>query len=172
MSYRLAEELQNTMKREHELFAFTSDVAPILLLLDRRDDPTTPLLNQWTYQAMVHELLGINNHRVDLSKAPGIKKEMQVREREKEEVEGGRREREKEKWSEGTREREREKRVHVLHALAHSACTIRRTHMCTHTCTFLYRDNQAYNNLIPLVLHVHVHVRVCLLRCDHTMFML
>ena len=77
------------MKREHELFAFTSDVAPILLLLDRRDDPTTPLLNQWTYQAMVHELLGINNHRVDLSKAPGIKKEMQVRER-------GRRRRERE----------------------------------------------------------------------------
>ena len=78
MSQRLAEELNRTMQREHDLFAFTSDVAPILLLLDRRDDPMTPLLNQWTYQAMVHELLGITNHRVDLSKAPGIKKEMQV----------------------------------------------------------------------------------------------
>ena len=78
MSQRLAEELNRTIQREHDLFAFNSDVAPVLLLLDRRDDPVTPLLNQWTYQAMVHELLGINNHRVDLSKAPGIKKEMQV----------------------------------------------------------------------------------------------
>ena len=78
MSQRLADELFRTIQREHDLFAFTSDVAPVLLLLDRRDDPVTPLLNQWTYQAMVHELLGITNHRVDLSKAPGIKKEMQV----------------------------------------------------------------------------------------------
>ena len=78
MSQRLAEELTRTITREHDLFAFTSDVAPVLILLDRRDDPVTPLLNQWTYQAMVHELLGINNHRVDLSKAQGIKKEMQV----------------------------------------------------------------------------------------------
>ena len=38
----------------------------VLLVLDRRDDPVTPLLNQWTYQAMVHELLGINNNRVDI----------------------------------------------------------------------------------------------------------
>jgi len=39
--------------------------------LDRRDDPVTPLLTQWTYQAMVHEMLGIKNNRVDLSSAPG-----------------------------------------------------------------------------------------------------
>lgn len=77
MSQRLAEELNRTIQREHDLFAFTSDVAPVLILLDRRDDPVTPLLHQWTYQAMVHELLGITNHRVDLSKAQGIKKEMQ-----------------------------------------------------------------------------------------------
>eukprot|EP00922_Rhytidocystis_sp_ex-Travisia-forbesii_P072572 GHVS01108190.1.p1 GENE.GHVS01108190.1~~GHVS01108190.1.p1 ORF type:complete len:468 (+),score=86.50 GHVS01108190.1:1047-2450(+) len=41
----------------------------VLLILDRRDDPLTPLLNQWTYQAMLHELVGINNNRVDLKKA-------------------------------------------------------------------------------------------------------
>lgn len=34
------------------------------LMLDRRNDPVTPLLSQWTYQAMVHELMGINNGRV------------------------------------------------------------------------------------------------------------
>ena len=27
----------------------------LLKVLDRSDDPLTPLLNQWTYQAMVHE---------------------------------------------------------------------------------------------------------------------
>ena len=49
----------------------------MLLLVDRRDDPVTPLLNQWTYQAMVHELLGINNNRVDISSAPDLPKDMQ-----------------------------------------------------------------------------------------------
>ena len=34
-----------------------------MLIVDRRDDPVTPLLAQWTYQAMVHELLGISNNR-------------------------------------------------------------------------------------------------------------
>ena len=32
--------------------------------IDRRNDPVTPLLSQWTYQAMVHELIGIVNGRV------------------------------------------------------------------------------------------------------------
>ena len=40
-----------------------------LLILDRRDDPLTPLLAQWTYQAMVHELFGIANNRVNLVRA-------------------------------------------------------------------------------------------------------
>jgi len=78
MTKRLAEELQRTIARERDLFDFNCDVPPILLLLDRKDDPVTPLLNQWSYQAMVHEMLGIRNHRVDLSKAPGIKKELHV----------------------------------------------------------------------------------------------
>ncbi|KAH9617318.1 hypothetical protein KSS87_009521 [Heliosperma pusillum] len=38
----------------------------LLLILDRRGDPFTPLLNQWTYQAMVHELIGIKDNKVDL----------------------------------------------------------------------------------------------------------
>lgn len=111
--------VQKTIHREQELFKFTSDTTPILLILDRRDDPVTPLLNQvrgrgkciecglygvcvclivmysptpslvmysptppsmqWSYQAMVHEVLAINNHRVDLSRAPGIKKDLHVR---------------------------------------------------------------------------------------------
>lgn len=46
---------------------------PVLLVLDRCDDAVTPLLSQWTYQAMVHELLGLNNNRVKLKGAPGVK---------------------------------------------------------------------------------------------------
>lgn len=38
----------------------------------------TPLLSQWTYQAMVHELIGIQNGRVDLSQVPGIRPELRV----------------------------------------------------------------------------------------------
>jgi vacuolar protein sorting-associated protein 45 len=50
---------------------------PLLLILDRRDDPVTPLLSQWTYQAMVHELLGLNNGRVNLKGAPGVPPDLQ-----------------------------------------------------------------------------------------------
>lgn len=48
-----------------------------VLILDRRDDPVTPLLSQWTYQAMVHELLGLNNHRVILRGAPNVSKDLE-----------------------------------------------------------------------------------------------
>lgn len=33
-------------------------------------------VSQWTYQAMVHELLGLNNNRIDLSRVPGISKDL------------------------------------------------------------------------------------------------
>lgn len=48
-----------------------------VLVLDRRDDPVTPLLSQWTYQAMVHELLGLNNQRVLLKGAPNVSKDLE-----------------------------------------------------------------------------------------------
>ena len=76
LTKKLATEIRYQMTQEEQLFDFRkTDTAPILLLLDRRDDPITPLLSQWTYQAMVHELLGIQNGRVDLSDVPGISKE-------------------------------------------------------------------------------------------------
>lgn len=37
----------------------TSDAPPVLLILDRKADPITPLLTPWTYQLMVHEFIGI-----------------------------------------------------------------------------------------------------------------
>ncbi len=77
MAKKLATEIRYQMTQEEQLFEFRkSDTPPILLLLDRRDDPITPLLTQWTYQAMVHELLGISNGRVDLSDVPDIRSEL------------------------------------------------------------------------------------------------
>lgn len=35
------------------------------------------LLLQWTYQAMVHELLGIKNNRTNLSSVPGVSRDLQ-----------------------------------------------------------------------------------------------
>ena len=63
----VAQSVAEVMRQQSELFTFGQDAASTLLLvLDRRDDPVTPLLTQWTYQAMVHELLGIHNNRIDM----------------------------------------------------------------------------------------------------------
>ncbi len=71
---RLAESLYGlTYKQQVAVFDFGSHrTSPVVLLLDRRDDPVTPLLTQWTYQAMIHELLGINDGTVvlDTPKVP------------------------------------------------------------------------------------------------------
>jgi len=62
----VASDLLKKMKQESELFDFRrTEPAPLLLILDRRDDPVTPLLFQWTYQAMVHEALGLVKNRID-----------------------------------------------------------------------------------------------------------
>lgn len=77
MAKKLATEIRYHLTQEEQLFDFRkTDTPPILLLLDRRDDPITPLLTQWTYQAMVHELIGIRNGRVDLSEVPDIRPEL------------------------------------------------------------------------------------------------
>ncbi|KAK5166202.1 vacuolar protein sorting-associated protein 45 [Saxophila tyrrhenica] len=73
---KLATEVRYSMTQEEQLFDFRkADTPPILLLVDRRDDPVTPLLTQWTYQAMVHELMGIENGRVNLSDVPEVRPE-------------------------------------------------------------------------------------------------
>ena len=74
---KLATEVRYRITQEEQLFEFRKpDTPPILLILDRRDDPITPLLTQWTYQAMVHEQLGIVNGRVDMSNVPDIRSEL------------------------------------------------------------------------------------------------
>ncbi|KAA8914847.1 Sec1-like protein [Sphaerosporella brunnea] len=78
LARKLAAEIKYQLSKEDQLFDFgrMADTPPVLLILDRRNDPITPLLTQWTYQAMVHELLGINNGRVDLSEVPDVRPEL------------------------------------------------------------------------------------------------
>ena len=79
MAKKLGSEISHRIQSEAALFDFRlTQVPPLLLILDRRNDPLTPLLSQWTYQAMVHELLGIRNGRVDLSTVPDIRSELKV----------------------------------------------------------------------------------------------
>ena len=74
---KLATEIRYQITQEELLFDFRKmDTPAILLIVDRRDDPITPLLSQWTYQAQVHELLGIHNGRVDLSAVPDVRPEL------------------------------------------------------------------------------------------------
>lgn len=40
----------------------------ILLLYDRKEDPITPLLTQWTYQAMIHEVFYIHQNLCSIDK--------------------------------------------------------------------------------------------------------
>ncbi|GAA5985420.1 hypothetical protein JCM10908_006968 [Rhodotorula pacifica] len=78
MARRLGQDLVAQMNDgQNDLWEFRkSATAPLLLILDRRNDPVTPLLTQWTYQAMVHELLGITNGRVSLEDVPEVREEL------------------------------------------------------------------------------------------------
>ena len=79
LAKKLATEVRYQMTQEDQLFDFRRlDTPPVLLILDRREDPLTPLLTQWTYQAMVHELIGIQNGRVDLKDVPDIRPDLRV----------------------------------------------------------------------------------------------
>ncbi len=71
----LAVDVVSRMKEENEMFDFR-DPPPLLVILDRRQDPIAPLLTQWTYQAMVHQLLGLVENRVDMSGVPRISEEL------------------------------------------------------------------------------------------------
>ncbi|CAI5744628.1 unnamed protein product [Peronospora destructor] len=75
---KLAREVSARMQLEQDgLFDFRRpEVIPLVYVLDRKDDPVTPLLSQWCYQAMVHELLGLQENCVDLRDAPNVSKDM------------------------------------------------------------------------------------------------
>lgn len=46
-----------------------NDTPPTLLILDRKSDPITPLVTPWTYQSMIHELIGISRNVVNLGES-------------------------------------------------------------------------------------------------------
>lgn len=71
---RVAEDLHRlTHDTEKALFDFGAkalESPPVVLILDRKDDPVTPLLMQWTYQAMIHELIGAFSRGARLALVP------------------------------------------------------------------------------------------------------
>jgi vacuolar protein sorting-associated protein 45 len=76
LASRIATEVHSKVM-SNKMFEFPRQEGPMLLILDRRDDPITPLLTQWTYQAMVHELLGLKHNRVILKGVPNIQKDLE-----------------------------------------------------------------------------------------------
>lgn len=74
LARRVASDVVSAMEAD-DIYDFRQqrgDNGSLLLVLDRRDDPITPLLTQWTYQAMVHECLGLFYNRVDMRGVPGV----------------------------------------------------------------------------------------------------
>ncbi|KAJ1940129.1 vacuolar protein sorting-associated protein 45 [Kickxella alabastrina] len=77
MAQKLGQELAYLMSHESNLFSGkASDTKTQLFILDRKNDPVTPLLTQWTYHALLNDLIGITNGRVDLSYVPDIRPEV------------------------------------------------------------------------------------------------
>ncbi|CCW66944.1 unnamed protein product [Phytomonas sp. Hart1] len=62
---RLANELGNIYRNDPVLYDYRSKDT-VLLVLDRNDDPLTPLLTSWTYQAMLHEHIGLEHNLLRL----------------------------------------------------------------------------------------------------------
>jgi vacuolar protein sorting-associated protein 45 len=77
LAQQLARDVSDSIVSDQIFHFRKSGSGSLLLILDRLDDPVTPLLSQWTYQAMVHELLGLNNNRVILRGAPNIAKDLE-----------------------------------------------------------------------------------------------
>jgi len=64
----IAQSFDDLVKTEREIHGFQSRAGtPLLLLFDRREDPVSPLIKPWTYQAMLHEYVGMTRNTVDLS---------------------------------------------------------------------------------------------------------
>lgn len=65
---QLASSIVSHINANQNLFSFPeSDSPPLLFILDRKNDPITPLLMPWTFQSMIHELIGIKRNIVSLT---------------------------------------------------------------------------------------------------------
>ena len=62
----MAKELERRVTMDKTPFDFRGGEGTLVVVLDRHNDPITPLLFQWTYQAMVHEIFGLNKNVVEV----------------------------------------------------------------------------------------------------------
>lgn len=82
LGLRLAQSLHYELESNPQLFdqvKIESDTKSMVFILDRKNDPVTPLLFPWTYQSMIHELLTIDteSNMVDLSHINNVSDELQ-----------------------------------------------------------------------------------------------
>jgi vacuolar protein sorting-associated protein 45 len=70
LCFKLADRISNRIKEENDFFIRNcrGRENTLLFIVDRTEDPVTPLLSQWTYQAMLHELISISNGKVVIGK--------------------------------------------------------------------------------------------------------
>lgn len=68
---RVASELSAVVKSDLELYDYRPRDT-LLLIIDRNDDPVTPLLTPWTYQAMLHELVGLDRNTLHIKADPSV----------------------------------------------------------------------------------------------------
>jgi vacuolar protein sorting-associated protein 45 len=71
----LAEKVNNQMRNESIRNKPWRKVAPfdinsVLVIIDRRHDLITPIVNKWTYYPMIHELFDIKQNRINLVDVP------------------------------------------------------------------------------------------------------
>ena len=60
------QKLDNELKNKQS--DYNLDQKAVLILTERKEDLVTPLLTPWTYEAMLHEFIGIFNNKVDIVK--------------------------------------------------------------------------------------------------------
>ncbi|BFU21098.1 Sec1 family protein [Entamoeba histolytica HM-1:IMSS-B] len=65
IAYKISQRIQSSLAVQDGLIPI-QPTSTTLLILHRSFDCATPLLIQWTYQAMIHEFLGINSNLVEL----------------------------------------------------------------------------------------------------------
>ena len=76
LAIQVGQAIKSRIENSSTFHVGTKANAPLLLIMDRCEDPVTPLLTAWTYQAMLHQLLNMKNNRMDLSHVPSIRDEL------------------------------------------------------------------------------------------------
>ena len=67
----IGEKLSRQIDENSDLFQSTLSTS-LIILLDRRTDPLTPILHSWSYQSLLHEIVGINNNVVRVNSKQSI----------------------------------------------------------------------------------------------------